>query len=170
MTPYSNVTEFLTIDPDTIILTLLNTLILFLVLKHFLFNKVNKVLEDRKNDISTAYENADKAEENAKELEAEYTHKLENAKEESAQIIRSATKKAQQRSDNIIAEAKAEASGIMDKAYAEIEREKRRAVNDIKNEITDIAFEAAKRVVEKEIDTQENERLIEEFINNVGEM
>ena len=58
----------------------------------------------------------------------------------------------------------------MDKAYVEIEREKKKAVNEIKDEITDIAFEAAKLVVEKEINQQDNERLIEEFINNVGEM
>ena len=85
-------------------------------------------------------------------------------------IITEATKKAQVRSDEIIAEARSEASSIMDKAYVEIEREKKKAVNEIKDEITDIAFEAAKLVVEKEINQQDNERLIEEFINNVGEM
>lgn len=168
--PYSNVTEFLTIDPDTIILTLLNTLILFLVLKHLLFDKVNKVLEDRKNDISTAYDNADKAQAEAEKLQQEYTERISNAKQESAQIITEATRKAQQRSDEIISEAKSEASGIMDKAYVEIEREKKKAVNEIKDEITDIAFEAAKKVVEKELNQQDNERLIEEFINSVGEM
>lgn len=168
--PYAKVTEFLTIDPDTIILTLLNTLLLFLILKHFLFNKVNAVLDQRKNDISTAYDNAEAAENNARELEAEYTQRLDNAREESAEIIKSATKKAQLRSDDIIAQAKTEASGIMDKAHVEIEREKKRAVNQIKDEITDIAFEAAKKIVEKEIDKKDNERLIEDFINNVGEM
>ena len=168
--PYSNVTEFLTIDPDTIILTLLNTMILFLVLKFLLFDKVNKVLEDRKNDISTAYDNADKAQAEAEKLQLEYADRISNAKEESAQIITEATKKAQVRSDEIIAEARNEASSIMDKAYVEIEREKKKAVNEIKDEITDIAFEAAKLVVEKEINQQDNERLIEEFINNVGEM
>ncbi len=168
--PYSNVTEFFTIDPDTIILTLLNTMILFLVLKFLLFDKVNKVLEDRKNDISTAYDNADKAQAQAEKLQLEYADRISNAKEESAQIITEATKKAQVRSDEIIAEARSEASSIMDKAYVEIEREKKKAVNEIKDEITDIAFEAAKLVVEKEINQQDNERLIEEFINNVGEM
>lgn len=168
--PYSNVTEFLTIDPDTIILTLLNTMILFLILKFLLFDKVNKVLEDRKNDISTAYDNADKAQAEAEKLQLEYADRISNAKEESAQIITEATKKAQVRSDEIIAEARSEASSIMDKAYVEIEREKKKAVNEIKDEITDIAFEAAKLVVEKEINQQDNERLIEEFINNVGEM
>ena len=111
-----DVTEFLSIDLTTIIATLLNTLILFLVLKHFLFDKVNKVIEDRKNDVKETYRQADEAKENAEKLEAEYTSRLEGAKEESAQIIQTATRKAQQRSDEIISEARTEAKGLVDNA------------------------------------------------------
>ena len=163
-----DVTEFLSIDLTTIIATLLNTLILFLVLKHFLFDKVNKVIEDRKNDVKETYRQADEAKENAEKLEAEYTSRLEGAKEESAQIIQ--TRKAQQRSDEIISEARTEAKGLVDNASREIEREKKIAVNQIKNEITDIAFSAAAAVVEKDMTGEDNERLIEKFIDNVGEM
>ena len=164
-----DVTEFLSIDLTTIIATLLNTLILFLVLKHFLFDKVNKVIEDRKNDVKETYRQADEAKENAEKLEAEYTSRLEGAKEESAQIIQTA-RKAQQRSDEIISEARTEAKGLVDNASREIEREKKIAVNQIKNEITDIAFSAAAAVVEKDMTGEDNERLIEKFIDNVGEM
>ena len=159
-----DVTEFLSIDLTTIIATLLNTLILFLVLKHFLFDKVNKVIEDRKNDVKETYRQADEAKENAEKLEAEYTSRLEGAKEESAQIIQTATRKAQQRSDEIISEARTEAKGLVDNASKKI------AVNQIKNEITDIAFSAAAAVVEKDMTGEDNERLIEKFIDNVGEM
>ena len=158
-----DVTEFLSIDLTTIIATLLNTLILFLVLKHFLFDKV-------KNDVKETYRQADEAKENAEKLEAEYTSRLEGAKEESAQIIQTATRKAQQRSDEIISEARTEAKGLVDNASREIEREKKIAVNQIKNEITDIAFSAAAAVVEKDMTGEDNERLIEKFIDNVGEM
>lgn len=120
-----------------------------LVLKHFLFDKVNKVIEDRKNDVKETYRQADVAKENAEKLEAEYTSRLEGAKEESAQIIQTATRKAQQRSDEIISEARTEAKGLVDNASREIEREKKIAVNQIKNEITDIAFSAAAAVVER---------------------
>lgn len=165
-----DVTEFLSIDLTTIIATLLNTLILFLVLRHFLFDKVNKVIENRKNDVKETYRQADEAKENAEKLEAEYTSRLEGAKEESAQIIQTATRKAQQRSDEIISEARTEAKGLVDNASREIEREKKIAVNQIKNEITDIAFSAAAAVVEKDMTGEDNERLIEKFIDNVGEM
>lgn len=161
--------EFFSIDPTTIIGTLLNTLILFLVLKHFLFDKVNAVLEARKNEVEKTYEDADSAMKNAKELESEYTEKLSAAKEESAEIVRNATKKAQIRSDEIIGEAKNEASNIIVRANAEIEKEKKRAVNQIKDEISDIAVSIAEKVVEKEIDPKTHERLIEDFISNISE-
>ncbi|MBR1384518.1 MAG: F0F1 ATP synthase subunit B [Ruminococcus sp.] len=165
----AKVTEFLTIDPTTIILTLANTLILFLVLKHFLFDKVNKVIDDRQNEIAESYRNADEAQRKAKSLAAEYDEKIGQAKEEGAEIVRAATVKAQTRSDEIIAEARAEAKSIVDNANDEIEREKKIAVNQIKDEITEIAISAASAVAEKEISAADNERLIESFINSVGE-
>ena len=65
---YAKVTDFLTIDPATIILVLANTLILFLVLKHFLFDKVNKVIDDRKNEVVETFKRADEAAEREAEL------------------------------------------------------------------------------------------------------
>jgi F-type H+-transporting ATPase subunit b len=165
-----DVTDFLSINLTTIIATWLNLLILTLVLKHFLFDKVNKVIEDRKNEVAETYKQADDAMENAKKLEAEYDSRISGAKEESAQIIQAATKKAQQRSDEIIGEAKVEAKGITEQARSEIEREKKIAVNKIKDDISDIAFSAAQAVIEKDLTTEDNERLIEQFIDSVGEV
>ena len=165
-----NVTDFLSIDLATLIPTWLNLLILFLVLKHFLFKPVNKVLESRKQEVENTYKEADEAKENAKALEAEYSSKLEGAKAESAEIVREATKKAQSRSDEIIADAKNEAKALVDNAHDQIEREKKIAVNQIKDEITDIALGAAAKVVEKEVSSSDNERLIESFIDSVGDL
>ncbi len=159
--------EFFSIDPTSIIGTLLNTLILFMVLKHFLFDKVNAVLEARKNEVKQTYEDADTAKTAAEEMKAEYTEKLASAKEESAEIIKNASKKAQKRSDEIIDEAKAEAANLKNKAAADIEKEKKRAVNQIKDEISDIAISIAEKVVSKEIDQKTHEKLIEDFINEM---
>ena len=162
-------TTFLTIDPVTLIATLLNTLILFLVLKHFLFKPVNKILDERKEKVEKTYKVADDKLTEASRLETEYTEKLANAKAESAEIVKNATKRAQLRSDEIIAEAKTEASGLIVKANADIEKEKKRAVNQIKDEISDIALMVAEKVVEKEISPKDHERLIENFISEFGE-
>ena len=161
--------DFFSIDLTTILGTILNTLILFLVLKHFLFDKVNAVLESRRNEVVKTYEDADKAYANAKQLETEYNDKLSAAKEESAEIVKNAAKKAQLRSEEIISDAKNEAKGIMDKAEADIEKEKKRAVNQIKDEISDIAMSIASNVVEKELDAKTHEQLIENFINGIGD-
>ena len=165
-----DITDFMSIDLTTIIATLLNTLILFLVLKHFLFDKVNKVVDERQKEIEESYDRADEAEKNAQKLEADYNEKIGQAKEESAEIIRDATRKAQVRADEIIDEARVEAKGIRTNAENEIEREKKIAVNAIKDEISQIAFSAAAAVVEKDLTSEDNERLIEKFIDDVGEV
>lgn len=161
--------DFFSIELTTIVGSILNTLILFLVLKHFLFDKVNAVLDARRNEVAKTYEDADTALSNAKRLETEYTDKLSAAKEESAEIVKNATKKAQTRSDEIISGAKEEARGIMDKAEADIEKEKKRAVNQIKDEISDIAMSIASQVVSREIDQSAHKQLIESFIDEIGE-
>lgn len=161
--------DFLSIDTGTIFFTLCNTLILFLVLKHFLFGRVNKMLEDRQKSVADTYEEADRTKEEANALKDEYTSRLASAKEESAEIVRNATKKAQARSDEIVFAAKDEAARLMEKANSDIEREKKRAVNQIKDEITDIAISVASKVVEKEITAEDHERLIDDFINQLGE-
>ena len=84
--------EFFSIEPSTIIGVLLNTLILFLLFKKFLFAPVNKIIEERKAQVSKTYEDADAALEKAKSMENEYAEKLSAAKEESAEIVKAASK------------------------------------------------------------------------------
>ena len=158
--------SFLSIDYGTIILVLINTLILFLVIKHFLFGRVNAIIEARQADVSKTYEEADKSMTHAKELEANYN---ELAKDESAEIVKKATKKAQDRSDEIISSAKAEASGIITRANEDIEREKQRAMSEMKNEISGIAMMMAEKIIKKEINQKDHEALINDFIENVGD-
>ncbi len=161
--------DFLSIDTGSLIFTLSNTLILFLVIKHFLFGRVNKVLEERKEYISSTYKKADETMENAKKLESDYSELMADAKEKSAEIVKSASQKALKRSDEIIEQAKAEAVNITKKANEEIEREKKRARSQLKNEISDIAVQIAGKVVTKEINSDDHERLINDFIENAGD-
>lgn len=162
--------EFLSIDIGTIIFTFCNLLILFLVFKHFLFGRVYKILDERQNEVSDTYSKADEALEHAKLLESEYSSLMTGAKEESAEMIKNASKKAQQRSDEIISEAKSEASAILAKAGEDIEREKKRAESELRGEISELAVLVAQKVVEKEISEKDNERLINDFIENVGDL
>jgi len=160
---------FMDFEPTTIIATLLNTLILFLAFKHFLFDKVNAVLDARNNEVTKTYAEADTALENAQKMEADYVEKLSAAKEESAEIVKKATKTAQKRADEIEAGAKEDARKIIEKAGSDVEREKKRAVNQIKNEISDIAISIAEKVVSKELDASAHDKLIEDFIKDIGD-
>ncbi|MGN0614401.1 MAG: F0F1 ATP synthase subunit B [Porcipelethomonas sp.] len=162
--------SFLTIDIGTIIFTLCNLLILVWVFKHFLFGRVHKILDERQNDVSETYKKADDALEHAKNLETEYTGLMEGAKEESAEMIKAASQKAQQRSDEIISEAKSEAFAIKARADEDIEREKKRAQNELRGEISELAVLVAEKVVEKEINEADHERFINDFIENVGDL
>ena len=162
--------EFFSIEPSTIIGVLCKTLILFLIFKKFLFGPVNKIIEERKAQVSKTYDEADRALKKAKDMESEYAQKLEGAKEESTEMVKAASKRAQLRSDEIIAEARNEAAGIVTKANADIERERKRAVNKIKDQISDMAVDIAGKVIGREVSTdEEQDRLIDEFIGELDD-
>ncbi len=161
--------DFLTIDIGSIIFNLANTLILFLVIKHFLFKPVNDILEQRKHDVEDTYSRADEALENARESERKYNDLIGNAKEESARIIKNASDTANRRSEEIISEAKTNAEMIIKKANSEIEREKINARSAVRNEVSDLAVLVAEKVIDKEINDDDHRRFIDEFIENVGE-
>jgi len=162
--------SFLSIDVGTIIFTLCNLLILFWVFKKFLFGRVHKILDERKNDVAERFQKADDAMEHAKKLETEYTDLMEGAKEKSAEMMREATQNAQKRSEQILAEARADAQQRKAQAEEEIEREKKRAQNELKGEISELAVMVAQKVVEKEINVNDHDRFINDFIENVGDL
>jgi len=160
---------FLSIDLGTILFTLANTLILFLGLRHFLFKPVNQILEKRQAAVDQTLQDAEDARTRAESAEAEYKQKLDQAKEESAEIMRDASRRAQKRSDEIIAQAKTEAAGIMQQNAEELEREKRRAEHELRGEVSGLAVMVAEKVVGREINPEDHARLIDEFIDSVGD-
>lgn len=161
----SGFTPFITIELGTIIFVLLNLLIIYLLFKKFLFERVQKILDARQSDVQGMYTDAEKAKENALSIEADYTEKLSQAKDEANELVRSATARAQIRGEEIVNEAKTQADHMKKRAEEDIEREKKRAINEIKDDISDIAIEAAAKIAKKEINAKDQEKLIEEFIS-----
>ena len=152
-----------TIDPGTIVFTLINTLIIFILFKVFLFKPVGKILDKRNEMAAAEIAEAKRAKESAAKTEQEYIEKLAKAKEEAADIMKQATLRAQKREEEIVNEANQKAAEIKARAEENIERDKQRAVNDIKDEISDIVIMAASKVVEKEISAKDNEAIIADF-------
>ena len=146
-----------------------NLLILYLVIKKFLFGPIQKIIESRENEVQNLYDTAEQAKNDAAALKEEYSQHLANAKDEANEILKNANKKATVRSEEIIRDAQEKAAAIIARADVQIEMERKHAFEEVKQDISDIALLAASMVVERELSAEEHERLIGEFIENVGE-
>ena len=131
---------------------IINTVILFLVLKKLLFKPVLNIIEKRENMIQDDLATGAKAKNEGIALKKEYEEKVSLAKEEGKEIIK-----------------QAEASSLKSKATKEIAQQKEQAIAEIRNDISDIAILAASKVLEEDIDKSKHEDLIQKFIKEVGE-
>ena len=161
--------DLVTIDPWTLIAQLLNLFIQMMLIKKFLFKPIKEVLEKRKAAADAEIADATKAKEEAESLKSEYEENMKQARDKANDILNTAQKSATQQSEEIIREANAQAVSIKSKAERDIEQERRKAVNEIKDEIGDMAMEIAGKVIGREINSSDHEKLIDEFINKVGE-
>ena len=153
----------------TTIFQIINTIILYLIMKKLLFKPVVGFMEARKNSISDSLKEAEEKNKEADMLKAEYQEKLSNAQEEARQIIREATKRAEERSTEIVKEAEGQAVKILDRAELEIQREQKKAMNLLKDEMATLAVMAAGKMIKKSLDEEGHNELIREFINEVGD-
>ena len=153
---------------DALILAI-NIFILFLAGSYFLFNPVRDLLKKRQDMIEEDLANAKKSKDEAAVLKIEYDDKLKNADKEVDKILADARKKALTREEQIVDEAKAEATRIIERANVEAELEKKRAADDIKKEIISVATVMAGKVVSASIDTNIKESLVDETLNEMGD-
>ena len=163
------VQDLVTIDPWTLIAQLLNLFIQVMLIKKFLFKPIREVLAKRKALADAEIAEATKAKEEAQSLKSEYEESMKQARDKANDILNTAQKSASQQSEEIIREANAQAVSIKAKAERDIEQERRKAVNEIKDEIGDMAMEIAGKVIGREINSSDHEKLIDDFINKVGE-
>lgn len=161
--------EFVTIDVWELIFTWINLLILFLLMKKFLFKPVKNILDKRESEVRKLYDDAETAKKNAAALETEYSQKLSGADQEAREIVETARRNASEQSREIIGEARGKASDLLQKANVQIESERKNAVNEIKSELSSIAVDIAGKIIEKDIDEKDHEKLIKEFIDGIGE-
>ncbi len=158
-------------DPQLIfdsIITGINVFILFFALSYFLFNPVQKVLKNRSEKIKNELENAKAKEEAATALKAEYEEKLAKTRVEVESIMEDARKNAKKLSESIIEEAKVEAQNIVARGNKEIEQEKAKAVDDLKNQVITISTLLATKIIKENVNAKNNDSLFEETLNEIG--
>ena len=159
----------ITLDGWTFLAQICNLMIQLLIFKKFLLKPVKQVIADRKAKADSEIADAQKLRTEAEAMKAEDEQNLQNARTEANQIVAAAQKTATARSEEIVGEARAQAAALKQKAEADIAQERKKAVNEVKDEIGGIAMEIASKVVEREISEKDHKDLIDEFIKNVGE-
>ncbi|MBO4949009.1 MAG: F0F1 ATP synthase subunit B [Peptococcaceae bacterium] len=157
------------IHPSTIIFAIINFAILVVGLKVFLYKPVCNMLDSRREEVINNLNSAEEAKLEAQKLKDEYAAQIQNARAEAQDIINQAAKIGEQTKADIVTEAREEASRLTAKAQAEIAREKTEALNEIRNEIADLAVLAASKVVGKTIDVADHQNMVDNFVKEVGE-
>lgn len=161
--------EFIGVNFWTALFTLLNTLAVYFCGKKFLFGPISQMIRDRQQEIDAMYADADTARQQAHALETELGARLASAQESADQIIRDATQRAHHRESEILRQAEAEAAARLEKAEADIQLEKKKALNDVKDQITDLAMDIAGKVVGRTVTEADRAALVDSFIDELGD-
>lgn len=161
--------EVISVNIWQMLVSLANLLILFLLMKKFLYKPVTQVLEKRRADIEGDYAAADEAKRTALASKAEYEEKLSHAEHEAGEMRKSAADEAKRHGERIIAEANARADGIVRAAEAQIQLDKKKAEADIKREIADVSTLLAEKLIGKEVNADTHHELIDSFIEEIGD-
>ncbi|MBQ2765853.1 MAG: F0F1 ATP synthase subunit B [Clostridia bacterium] len=161
--------EVISVNIWQMLVSLANLLILFLLMKKFLYKPVTQVLEKRRADIEGDYAAANEAKMAALASKTEYEEKLSHAEFEADEMRKSAEAAAKRHGERIVAEANARADGIVRAAEAQIELDKKKAESEMKREIADVSTKIAEKLIAKEVNADTHRELIDSFIEEIGD-
>jgi F-type H+-transporting ATPase subunit b len=152
-----------------VILQAIAIFIMFMALSYILFEPVRKVLEDRKNRIAKEVDDAASDKEEAAKLKAEYEARIKNIEKEADEILAQARKKALQREQTIVADAQEEAARMIARANNEIELEKSKVKDQVKQEMIQVAVAMAGKIITDQIDLSKQDALVDETLKEMGD-
>lgn len=161
--------DVISVNLWNILISLANLVILFLLVKKFLFKPVQKLFADREAAIAHQYAAAEAAKREALSRREEWQAKLDDAHAEADAIVKDATERADANAKRILAEADAHAEQLVTRAREEAELERRRVAHDIKQEIVESATVLAEKMLEREVRTEDHSAMIDAFIDEMGE-
>ena len=161
--------DIISVNIWSILISLANLLIIFLIRKKFLFKPVQRVMNTRQEQVDKIFSEADQSRDSANQMKQEYEQRLSSARQEADSMIKTAAQTAQRKSDQIISDAKTQASHVKQKAEEEIAQQKKQMLQDVRSEISELAVDIASKDVEREINQKDYEGFVDDFIKNVGE-
>lgn len=159
--------DIITVNIWQILISLANLVILFLIFKKFLFKPVKEVLAKRQAEVSSIYDEASKTNDDALELKSSWEERMKKAEDEADSIVKEAVDKADRRSEVMLYESREKAESIIRKAKAEAERDKADAQEYIRKEIIDVSAAMSEQVLGREINMDDHNNLIDNFIDNL---
>lgn len=160
--------DIISVNIWSILISLANLVIIFLILRKLLFKSVKKTLDVRRAQIDKLYDDAGEAKAEAEGEKQLYDEKLAGAKEEAEGILYAARERADRMSEEIVSDANAKAAQRVKKAEEEIAQEKKKAMSEIKNDISSLSVDIAEKIIEREIDEKDHGELIDKFIADMG--
>ncbi len=161
--------SLVTVNPVTLIAQICNLFIQLLIVKIFFLDKIKAVLDKRRETADKQITDAEAAKSEAAAIKQTYEENMRQAKTKADDMILSAQKTAAQRSEEILSQAQKQAAQIKTKAASDIEMEKKKAINEAKNEISELAMAIAGKVVARELNDADQDGMIDRFIEELGD-
>lgn len=161
--------SLVTVNPVTLIGQICNLFIQLLIVKIFFLDKIKAVLDARREAADKQISEAEAAKKEAAAIKADYERNMQEAKAKADQLLLSAQKTAAARSEEIISDAQQQAARLKVKASEDIALEKKKAINDAKDEISGLALAIAGKVVERELNPSDQSQLIDHFLDELGD-
>ncbi len=157
----------ISLDLTTFVLQLINFMVLYLVLKKFLFEPINNMMNQRSQKISDQIYDAEQRKQEAEEVKEEYQERLRSAKAEAQDIIEESRRRGQRTKEEIITDAKIEANKKIERAEKEIQRAKEQAMDGLKDDVANISVRMTKQLLERSINQDLQEKTIESYIDQI---
>ena len=161
--------SLVTVNPVTLIAQICNLFLQLLIVKIFFLDKIKAILDQRRAAADREITDAEAAKAEALAIKQTYEQNMKEAKAKADDILMSAQRSAALRSEEILSLAQQQAAQIKSKASSDIEMEKKKAINDAKNEISGLAMAIAGKVVERELNPADQAGLIDRFIDELGD-
>lgn len=159
------------IDIDfTVIAQVLSFLLLVWILAKFAWKPLMAMMEERRKFIESSLKQAEQERQQAEQIKREYQEEMRKARQEAQDVIAKATKASEERAVEILAQAKEEADKIKKSALVDIERERDRAISEVKAQVAELSISVAEKIIRQKLDLSGQEQMIEQFIQEVGDM
>ena len=152
-----------------LVFTIINLLVLYVLMKRFLFGPIIKVMDERKAMIDQQFAGAKEMEDNARELQSKYEDALKSAKEESYQIMEQARKEAKIQSERTVEDTAARVDAMLAKAQEDIRNERENAMRQMESDVASLAMEAAAKIIGKNTGADQDLSLYDQFLEEAGD-